>query len=345
MASSVPPQPSIKTPRSLLVISAVALLISCFHAKATDIPQGAGDKCGREPSIWDTYAAVPGKGAPGRCSLAPPFGPCPAGNSSIEPYIVGHNFILAHAAAAKLYKENYQAEQGGQIGIVVVGEFMEPLTDTEDDKAAAERYLDFLFGWHLEPLIFGDYPKSMREIVQVRLPTFTEEEKKLIKGSLDFIGVNYYTSRYAYKADPVEPKHYLGDFLAKITTRSGYVYSYPIGLQKLLEFMKIKYENPTIYITENGIPEANMANRTVNEAVNDQFRIDFIRRHLHYTNQAIKNGVNVKGYFYWSLFDNFEWALGYTVRYGLYYIDYNDNLKRIPRKSALWFSNFLNDTA
>ncbi|KAM6570243.1 hypothetical protein CsatB_018228 [Cannabis sativa] len=196
-----------------------------------------------------------GKGAPGRCSLPPPVGPCPAvGNSSTEPYIVSHNFILAHAAAAKLYKAKYQKIQGGEIGIVVVGEFMEPLTDTEDDKAAAIRYMDFLFGWYLEPLIFGDYPQIMRDYVQERLPIFTIEEKRLIRGSLDFIGVNYYTSRYAYKSQPVEPKHYIGDSLATIT----------------------RY------------PDANVPDRPIQDSLSDQVRIDYITQHLFYTKEAIK---------------------------------------------------------
>ncbi|XP_030494615.2 beta-glucosidase 12-like [Cannabis sativa] len=295
-----------------------------------------------------------GKGAPGRCSLPPPVGPCPAvGNSSTEPYIVSHNFILAHAAAAKLYKAKYQKIQGGEIGIVVVGEFMEPLTDTEDDKAAAIRYMDFLFGWYLEPLIFGDYPQIMRDYVQERLPIFTIEEKRLIRGSLDFIGVNYYTSRYAYKSQPVEPKHYIGDSLATITTlKDGvligpkakgnrYVYSYPIGLQKLLEYMNIKYRNPVIYITENGYPDANVPDRPLQDSLSDQVRIDYITQHLFYTKEAIKNGVNVKGYFYWSLLDNFEWGSGYTNRYGLYFVDYTHNLTRYPKQSALWLPTFL----
>uniref|UniRef100_A0A803P8B3 Uncharacterized protein n=1 Tax=Cannabis sativa TaxID=3483 RepID=A0A803P8B3_CANSA len=295
-----------------------------------------------------------GKGAPGRCSLPPPAGPCPAGNSSIEPYIVGHHFVLSHAAAAKLYKQKYQAQQGGEIGIVVVGEYMEPLNNTPDDIAAAERYLEFLFGWHLEPLIYGDYPKVMREYVGERLPSFTLEEKNLVKGSLDFIGVNYYTSRYAFKTDkPDQNKHYIGDSLVTLAVDkngvligpksegSGYVYSYPRGLQKVLEYMKIKYQNPIIYITENGYPDGNIPERPLKESLKDPARINYILQHLYYTNQAMKNGVNVKGYFYWALLDNFEWGSGYKVRYGLYFVDYSDNCRRYPKQSALWLPTFL----
>ncbi|XP_062116007.1 beta-glucosidase 24-like isoform X2 [Humulus lupulus] len=297
-----------------------------------------------------------GKGPPGRCSLPPPIGPCKAGNSSTEPYIVGHNLIIAHARAAKLYKHKYQAKQGGQIGITLVGEFIEPLNpESPDDKAAAERYVDFLLGWFVEPLLFGDYPMTMRTIVQERLPTFTTKEKNLVKGSVDFIGLNYYTSRYGTKAKPMVPTHYLGDFLVKASvekdgipigpkaTGNDYIYSYPQGLQKLLEFMKQKYQNITIYITENGISEATVPDRHLDDYVNDDYRIMFIFQHLYYVNKAMKNGVNVKGYFYWSLFDSFEGRQGYTQRFGLYFIDYNDDYKCIPKKSAKWLHCFLKD--
>ncbi|KAL5565525.1 hypothetical protein UlMin_028689, partial [Ulmus minor] len=158
-----------------------------------------------------------GYGPPGRCSLPPPIGPCAAGNSSTEPYIVAHNFILAHAAAVNLYRDKFQAELGGQIGFSLVAEYMEPYLDSPDDKAAAQRYLEFLIGWYVEPLVYGDYPKTMRDIVKERLPTFSGEEKMLIKGSFDFIAINYYTSRYASKAEPVAPTHYLGDYLVNTT--------------------------------------------------------------------------------------------------------------------------------
>ncbi|KAL5563264.1 hypothetical protein UlMin_033011 [Ulmus minor] len=295
-----------------------------------------------------------GYGPPGRCSLPPPIGPCAAGNSSTEPYIVAHNFILAHATAVNLYRDKFQAELGGQIGISLVAEYMEPYSDSPDDKAAAQRYLDFLIGWYVEPLVYGDYPKTMRDTVKERLPTFSEEEKMLIKGSFDFISINYYTSRYASKADPVVPTHYLGDYLVNTTikNRDGipigpkaegneYVYIYPQGLQKVLEFVKQKYQNPPIYITENGIPDKNIPELKLDEALNDSLRIKFILQHLYQANKALKKGANLKGYFYWSLFDDFEWIGGYTVRFGLYYVDYRDNYKHIPKHSAKWLSSFL----
>ncbi|CDP22031.1 unnamed protein product, partial [Coffea canephora] len=137
--------------------------------------------------------------APGRCSAWLNKG-CPAGDSSTEPYLVAHRIILCHATAAKLYREKYKPSQKGQIGIVLITNWWIPYSNSKADALAAQRILDFFLGWFLDPLTFGDYPKSMRSFVGKRLPKFTEEQKLLIKGSLDFLGLNYYTSSYVLNA-------------------------------------------------------------------------------------------------------------------------------------------------
>ncbi|XP_050257713.1 beta-glucosidase 24-like [Quercus robur] len=308
-----------------------------------------------EPYIISYFGYDLGLAAPGRCSLPGPPGPCPAGNSSTEPYIVAHNLLLAHTAAARLYKNKFQETQGGQIGISLVGQYFEPYSKSSEDKAAAKRALDFNLGWFLKPLAFGHYPRIMRRLVKDRLPTFTKKEKKMIKGSFDFIGINYYTSRYAKNLLPdlhATPE-YSTDYLTNTTaykdgvpigpraTESSYIYLYPIGLQKLLEFVNHKYRKPTIYITENGIPEKRDDSLELTEALKDPHRINNTIQHLHKIHAAMQNGVNVKGYFHWTIFDDFEWGEGYSVRYGLYYIDFKYNLKRIPKHSALWLKDFL----
>ncbi|XP_038709412.1 beta-glucosidase 24-like [Tripterygium wilfordii] len=305
-----------------------------------------------EPLILAQFGHDLGFAPPGRCSDR---SKCPEGDSSTEPYIVGHNLLLAHAHAAKLYKDNFQKNQGGQIGISLVGQYYEPYSDSPEDKAAQKRALDFSLGWYVEPLVFGDYPIIMKELVKDRLPVFTEEEKMLLKGSCDFIGINYYTTRYA-KSIPIDPLapalSYTADKFVNETLYnengviigpkaepSLYIYIYPEGLQKLLEFMKYTYQDPKIYITENGVTQCGDIPRL--QAINDDDRIKFIRQHLYRIAQAIKNGVNVNGYFYWSAFDDFEWVEGYTVRFGLYYVDYKANLLRIPKRSAAWLYKFL----
>ncbi|KAJ7945732.1 Beta-glucosidase [Quillaja saponaria] len=144
----------------------------------------------------------------------------------------------------------------------------------------------------------------------------------------------------------------MGDSLTKITTEkdgvpigpqsegSDFIYIYPQGLEKLLYFMKRKYKSPKIYISENGITEKKDEKRKLEDALKDPHRVNNILRHLYHIHLAIKNGVDVKGYTYWSLFDDFEWAEGYIPRFGLYYVDYKDNLKRTPKLSAKWFHSF-----
>ena len=107
-------------------------------------------------------------------------------------------------------------------------------------------------------------------------------------------------------------------------------------------FMKQNYRNPKIYISENGISEVEEEENGLDGALRDPHRIQSVLRHLFWINKAIEKGVNVKGYFYWTPFDNFEWGMGYTQKFGLYYVDHKDNLKRIPKQSAKWLPIFLN---
>ncbi|VAH65237.1 unnamed protein product [Triticum turgidum subsp. durum] len=133
---------------------------------------------------------------PGRCS--DPFGvtKCTSGDSSVEPYMAVHNTLLAHASVVSLYRKKYQAMQKGAVGISIYSFWSYPLTNSTVDLEATRRCIDFYFGWILDPLVFGDYPQVMKKNVGSRLPPFTEVQSELIKGSLDFIGINHYYSLY-----------------------------------------------------------------------------------------------------------------------------------------------------
>ncbi|KAK1586627.1 hypothetical protein Q3G72_004397 [Acer saccharum] len=290
-----------------------------------------------EPLITVKYGYDLGFPPSSRCSDRKT---CKAGNSSTEPYTVAHNFLLAHATAASLYKRMFQPKQGGQIGVFVSAQYYEPYSKSPQDRAAAKRGLDFEIGW---------------------LPKFTSKEKKLVKGSVDFMGLNYYTAIFA-KSIPVDfhalPVSSTADVFVNLTAeRNGVLnfssvhrymggsettyYLYPKGVQKLLEYMKREFENPAIYITENGLSQTRNDSLPLKVQLNDPSRIDYTVHHLYRIRKAIKNGVNVKGYFYWSLLDGFEWIAGYINRFGLYHIDYNNNLTRTPKDSAKWFKRFL----
>ncbi|XP_027101991.1 furcatin hydrolase-like [Coffea arabica] len=289
--------------------------------------------------------------APGRCSAWMNKG-CPAGNSAVEPYLVGHHILLSHAVVVKLYRDKYKASHKGQIGIVLVTNWMMPFSNLSADVNAAQRTLDFFYGWFLDPLTYGDYPKIMRSIIGARLPKFSHQQKLLLKGSIDFLGVNYYTSSYVsniHAANSVNIS-YSTDLSVNLTSeRNGKLigaptgvsifYDYPEGLTDLLVYTKKKYNNPVIYITENGIGDANI--HTVKEGVNDPQRIRFYRGHLSAVKAAIKAGVRVKGFFAWTFIDTFEWGSGYTLRFGINFVDFKNGLKRYPKRSALWLKGFL----
>ncbi|KAL9153789.1 hypothetical protein ABFS82_10G071500 [Erythranthe guttata] len=275
-------------------------------------------------------------------------------NPGTEPYEVAHNLILAHAAAVEVYRRDYQEAQKGIIGVTNVSKWFIPLKDTKEDKAAAARAVDFMWGWFIAPIVRGDYPPVMRERVGDRLPVFTPEETKMVKGSYDFIGLNYYTTNYAsYKPTPPgTPPTYWTDQEVELHTKrcgipigeqggSEWLFVVPKGFYELLVHTYKVYDNPLIFVTENGYCEKNNKSLTITEARVDKPRIKYHQDHFAAMKDAITVGARVKGYFVWSLLDNYEWAEGYTVRFGMIYVDYGNGLTRYPKSSAIWFMNFL----
>ncbi|CAL1353732.1 unnamed protein product [Linum trigynum] len=313
-----------------------------------------------EPVTYVMRGYDEGLMAPGRCSTWVNHA-CLAGNSGTEPYIVTHNLLLAHAAGYRLYQQKYKASQGGEVGITIVTFWFVPYTDTTADIDAAQRSLDFMYGWYMDPITYGHYPRNMIDLVGSRLPTFTSEESRSLKGSYDFLGLNYYTAYYSMNNPNFDPEHleYLKDSHA-ITTATGangeligpelgtsWQYLYPQGLQYLLNYTKDTYRNPHIYITENGLSQEDDPTQSIEEATQDDTRISFYDSHLDSVLQSmIGYNVNVSGFFAWSFADNYEWNDGYSVRFGFYYIDYTDGqLTRYPKSSACWYTNFLNRNA
>jgi len=284
--------------------------------------------------------------APGRCSE------CAAGgNSTTEPYLVAHHLILSHAAAVKRYRDKYQLYQKGRIGILLDFVWYEPFSNSSADRAAAQRARDFHLGWFLDPIINGWYPYSMQEIVKDRLPLFSDEESRMVKGSIDYVGINHYTSYYM--KDPgtwnLMPVSYQDDWhVGFVYERNGvpigahansyWLYIVPWGINKAVNYVKETYENPTMILAENGMDQP--GNASITQGVHDTIRIRYYRHYITELKKAIDDGARVIGYFAWSLLDNFEWRLGYTSRFGLVYVDYK-TLKRYPKDSAFWFKHML----
>ncbi|GLJ16647.1 hypothetical protein SUGI_0285720 [Cryptomeria japonica] len=293
--------------------------------------------------------------APGRCSKT--VGNCTAGNSATEPYIVGHNLLLSHASAVKLYRHKYQKKQKGSIGISHFTHWFVPYTLSLNDQKATQRILDFFFGWFMDPLVYGEYPATMRALVGNRLPRFTKKQSRLVKGSYDYIGVNYYTAMYALNDNSTpDPMHtsFMADSRVNLTYSkngvligpqggSDWLHVYPRGIRALLNYIRTHYNNLPVYITENGTNEVNNSSMPLKESLNDTWRVSHVSQHLLNVLLAVRDGCNVRGYFGWTFMDDFEWDVGYTVRYGFYFVDRTHNVTRYPKASALWLKNFLHN--
>ncbi|XP_024027263.1 beta-glucosidase 3 [Morus notabilis] len=290
--------------------------------------------------VWAGYDW--GNLPPRRCSH--PYGDCSEGNSTTEPYIAAHHILLAHASAYRLYEKHYKDKQHGFIGFNILTYWFVPLTKSREDEIATKRANEFIFGWFLDPLIFGDYPDLMKKNAGSRIPAFTIEESESVRGSFDFIGVNYYfTSNVKDISNTFQLGN--GDVIADMgieiilpeLSSSKFEFSItPWGLTGVLQYIKQHYNNPPIYIHENG-------QRTRrNSILTDWSRIEYLQAHIWSVIDNIRNGSDVKGYFAWCFMDSFELLDGFESSYGLYYVDFDDpELRRQPKLSAHWYSHFL----
>ncbi|EFJ24735.1 hypothetical protein SELMODRAFT_149851 [Selaginella moellendorffii] len=304
-----------------------------------------------EPRVVAQLGYDNGQFAPGRCST--PYGNCTEGNSATEPYIVAHNLLLSHGSAAQVYRKNYQEKQKGSIGILLDFVYYEPFSNSTEDIDAAQRGRDFHVGWFLEPIINGSYPKTMQQYVGSRLPKFSKDDIEMVKGSVDFVGINHYTTYYAKDAGSQNRNttDYFQDMnIQMLHDRDGvsigprahstWLYIVPWGMYKALSYIKEHYGNPKVVLSENGMDDP--ANLTLSQSLHDTTRINYYQSYIENLVAAMRDGANVHGYFAWSLVDNFEWLSGYTSRFGLVYIDFKHKaLKRIPKESAKWFKTLL----
>ena len=207
-----------------------------------------------------------------------------------------------------------------------------------DDVAAAQRAMLNFAGWFADPSYHGDYPAVLRERLGGLLPEFSPELSRLLKGSMDFLALNYYTSdvvRHASGAGPMEIELVERADLPRTTMGWPIV---PEGLYHLLHWLSERYSGLPILITENGaafddLPQAD-------GHVDDPDRIAYLREHIAAAGRAMHEGVDLRGYFVWSLLDNLEWCHGFSKRFGLIHCDFR-TLKRTIKASGRWYAHLI----
>jgi len=230
-----------------------------------------------------------------------------------------HHLLLAHGLAMQVLTQN---SPNSKNGIVLNFTPCYAETDSDADKKATSFADDYFNQWYIKPLYDGEYPAILAELPQAHHPEILEGDMEIISHPTDFLGINFYT-RAIYRAD--EQEQFVQIDPPAPRTDIGWEI-YPAAFTELLVSLNKTYSLPPIYITENG---AAMDDKLVGGEVNDLDRIDYYHNHLNAVNDAIEQGVDVRGYFAWSLMDNFEWAEGYLKRFGIVYVDYDSQVRTI----------------
>ncbi|MCB0181634.1 MAG: beta-glucosidase [Anaerolineae bacterium] len=254
-----------------------------------------------------------------------------------QAFQTAHHLLLAHGKAVQVFRAgSYQ----GNIGIVLDLQHPQPATSSEADQAACQRRYDVTHGVFLDPLFKGRYPEMLFEWIGPHAPKIHDGDMALINQPIDFLGVNYYMTfvvRFACRGGLL--KLALDYASAPNWGRTATEWGInPPGLLATLLNLKENYGNPNIYITENGCAVADVPD--ANGFVADTGRINYLRAHLLAAHEAVQAGVNLKGYYVWSLMDNFEWAHGLSKRFGLVRVEFETG-QRIPKQSALWYRNVI----
>jgi len=259
----------------------------------------------------------------------------PGHRNRFEAPIASHHLLLAHGAAVQAYR----ASGRNKIGLVVNIEPKYPASQSAADLAATRRADAYMNRQFLDPALLGTYPQELAEIFGDAWPRWPATDLELIRQPLDYVGVNYYT-RNVTKADPRAWPLFAAPVKQKQATHTEMGWEvFPQGLTDVLLRIKERYDNPPVYITENGAafydpPQA------ASDEVQDPLRIEYFRQHIRAVRNAIRQGADVRGYFAWSLFDNFEWALGYSKRFGIVHMNY-ETLQRTPKASAKFYSQIV----
>ncbi len=258
----------------------------------------------------------------------------PGHRSLSEAPVVAHNLLRAHAAALRTGR----AEGIRSIGLAVNLEPQYPASPSAEDLAATARRDAFINRWFLDPIFLGTYPAELQDVFGAAWPSRTQSALDALRAPPDFIGVNYY-SRSVVRQDPTDWPVTAGRVRREGRPHTAMGWEiYPRGLTDILVWLKERYGNPPLYITENGAAFEDPP--AVEGRMHDRARVAYLRAHLLAAARALRRGVDLRGYFAWSLLDNFEWSYGYSKRFGLVHVDLATQ-RRLLKDSALAYRDLI----
>lgn len=237
-----------------------------------------------------------------------------------------HHLLLAHGLGMKVLRQHAPQAQSG---IVLNFTPYYPLTNSAEDIAATKLAHDHFNDWYIRPVMKGKYPALLNELPEAHKPDIHDGDLAIIAQPIDYLGVNYYTRSRVKNNGNDDPIIMDPPDGTELTAMGWEVY--PDGLKDLLLQLHRDYQLPPLIITENGLASDD---HYVDGKVCDEQRIRYLQTHMQAVQDAITQGVNITGYFVWSLLDNFEWALGYEKRFGIVYVDYQTQTRTL-KDSAL----------
>jgi len=258
-------------------------------------------------------------------------------------YLASINVNVAHAKAVEKYHQSKNSD--GEIGITLSLIHVYPNSNSEVNQKAVKYVDGVLNRWYLDPVLKASYPKDIFDVLSKKfnLPQIPTEDLELLSDNpIDFLGINNYTCTRVSGENPEDLDNFQKILRPEKVEGREYTESgwevYPEGLYDLLVRVDKDYNHPTIYITENGM--ASIDEKTTNNIVQDNDRINYLERYLQASHRSIGKGVKLKGYFVWTLLDNFEWIEGYSKRFGIIRVD-NETQERTWKKSAHWYKEVI----
>lgn len=249
---------------------------------------------------------------------------------------VSHHLLLSHG---KVLENYHKRNLKGEIGITLNLNPSYPSSSKEEDAKASSIADGFFNRWFLDPVFHGKYPEDMLELYgrNAELDFIHDGDLKTISGKIDFLGINYY-SRLFVKYDEAAELKYSDVKNPKASYTDIGWEIYPEGLYDIMDKIRKEYSDIDLYITENGAAYDDEV--TLENVVDDQKRVDYLKDHFLQMHRAIEDGINLKGYYLWSFLDNFEWAFGYSKRFGIVYVNY-ETLERTVKQSGNWYKTII----